>query len=131
MQRSRTVTTALGVEVLLRIASLPRVCRLLGLRLPSYSPTTDSSNLNGSNAAVVERITRSVESDVDWAYAHLPLPDTCLRRSLTAGSRLRAFQPHLVIGVRRTPALDAHAWLLVGHIVLDWSGRHHEFTPIG
>ena len=58
---------------------------------------------------------------MERVFRHLPFNDTCLRRALVLGQRIRRVDPTLVIGVRHDEcgALAAHAWLVVGGVALD------------
>lgn len=122
--RCWTAAAAVLVETLLRVRSLPQTCRLLGIELggggapasPHEAPSPDHLH--------------RVRHDVEWVYSRLGLPDTCLRRSLTAGFRLRAHCPRLVIGVRKTAALEAHAWLVTSGSVIDWAETHDQYVAI-
>lgn len=121
----RTAVSALLVEGLIRFAPLPRTCRLLGVRLGPPAKDTASHALPGLDARV-----SSVATDVARVYTSLPFPDTCLRRALTAGFRLRHLEPRLVLGVQKGAAFRAHAWLEVGGQVLDWGNTHGEYVRI-
>lgn len=122
--RCCTAVIALGVETLLRSCSLPRICRLLGIDL--CVGTTDAG---AQVLEARERIDR-IRGEVDWVYSRLGLPDTCLRRSLTAGFRLRRHRPRLVIGIRKSSRLDAHAWLVTSGTVVDWAETHRDYVPM-
>lgn len=119
-----TACAAVVVEALLRSRSLPETCKLLGIELGKgvVPPTRDSEPLVSAHA--------SVRANVETIYTWLPLPDSCLRRALTAGFSLRAERPQLVIGVRKSHHLDAHAWLVTRGAIIDWSDKHHEYAPI-
>jgi Transglutaminase-like superfamily len=121
----RTAVSALLVEGLIRFTPLPRTCRLLGVRL---GPTADDA-VTRTNPGLDARVS-SIATEVARVYTSLPLPDTCLRRALTAGFRLRHLQPRLVLGVRKGAAFRAHAWLEVGGQVLDWGNTHREYVRI-
>ena len=103
------------VEVGLRLFPLPRLCRLLGVRLDleSGGPATGVwpvPQVFGRTARAVLRATR-------W----WPFGDTCLRRCLLLARALREFSPIIRIGVRREEngAFSAHSWLEVGGASLD------------
>ncbi len=123
--RLYTAVVALGVEALLTTTTLPRTCRLLGIEL-----TRKDAPESTSSRQPVPPLLRGVQDDVDWVYTRLGLPDTCLRRALTAGFRLRAYTPRLVIGVKKSITLHAHAWLVANGTVLDWAGTHTHYVPV-
>lgn len=119
------LVVATVVEVGLRTTSLPRVCRWLGVRLDLTTPATavgSSPTLPrwaADSAAVVDRVLRR------W-----PMGETCLRRCLVLGHRLRGLDPVLRIGVRRGPAGEflAHSWLEIGGHSLD--ATFSDFAPL-
>lgn len=119
-----TAAAAVAVETLLRGRSLPQTCRLLGIELGVGEALT--SPRPAPSQAHIAR----VRHEVEWVYSRLGLPDTCLRRCLTAGFRLRAYQPRLVIGVRKSASLDAHAWLVASGSTIDWAGTHGQYHPM-
>lgn len=123
-RRCETAAVAVGVEALLRLYPLPHVCQVLGVQLLHEARRADRST-----PRLAKRVAR-VRSDVEWAYARLGLPDTCLRRCLTAGFQLRAYHPRLVIGVKKAQAFDAHAWLVTRGVVLDWAYQHGQYIPM-
>jgi hypothetical protein len=122
--RCCTAVVALGVETLLHSCPLPLICQLLRIDL-RVGPTRAASPAPEASA----RIDR-VRDEVDWVYSRLGLPDTCLRRSLTAGFRLRQHRPRLVIGVRKSAGLEAHAWLVTSGTVIDWAETHGDYVPM-
>lgn len=115
-----TVLVALAVEVGLRFSTLPRLTRLLGVRLAQdceFGPRQDSAfppelpiSWLRRRALVVNRV-----------FRYWPFDSTCLRRALVLGQRIRRLDPALVIGVRHddSGALTAHAWLVVAGVALD------------
>jgi hypothetical protein len=124
LARCCTAVVAIAVETLLRVRPLPQVCHLLGIELGVGEARTCPPP-----ACSRDRIDR-VRREVEWVYSRLGLPDTCLRRSLTAGFRLRVCQPRLVIGIRKAASLDAHAWLVASDSVLDWAEKHGQYLPM-
>jgi hypothetical protein len=112
---------ALVVEAGLRLSTLPRLTRLLGIRLgqdcQSGEQQQDSSRPPGLPVTWIRR--RAVA--VNRVFRHWPFDATCLRRALVLGQRIRRLGPTLVIGVRRddSGALAAHAWLVVAGVALD------------
>lgn len=127
---AREVLLAVGpmvaVEALLRTRDLPAVCRRLGVTLDLHggSPAATES-------AVLPRHTRRVVLACGVVVAHWPPGGTCLRRCLLTGHRLRALDPVLRIGVRRTPdgRFAAHSWLEIGGGTLDPAAA--EFAALG
>ncbi|WP_379617337.1 lasso peptide biosynthesis B2 protein [Pseudonocardia sp. GCM10023141] len=100
--------TMVAVEVLLRTQDLPTTCRMLGVQ---YDPA-DSSPPSEVAARLPRRVRRRVLAST-MVIAHWPAGDSCLRRCLLIGHRLRREGPALRIGVRRTEsgAFSAHSWL--------------------
>ncbi len=121
----RTAASAVLVEALLRCTTLPHTCRLLGIGLgtPGAIATTPTSPTRNRRLC-------STRMDVARVYGWLPLPDTCLRRALTAGFRLREFQPRLVLGVQNRGRFRAPAWLEIAGEVLDWGDTHRDYVRI-
>lgn len=117
------VLVAIVVEVGLRLSTLPRLTCLLGIRLAhdcESDQQPDSIHLPGlirRRALVVNRVFRR------W-----PFDDTCLRRALVLGHRIRRLDPALLIGVRHddSGALAAHAWLVVAGVSLDPLATQYE-----
>ena len=120
-RRSSALLTAkwlallVGVEAGLRLLNLPRLCRVIAVRLDLDS---------GGPAAgmwpvpqVYARTVRAVLRATRW----WPFGDTCLRRCLLLARALRAHDPVIRIGVRREAngAFSAHSWLEVDGASLD------------
>ncbi len=104
------LATAVLVEVLLRSTDLPRTCRRLGVGLDVRTVAPDVPE-----PAELPRWAREPARWTDVLLARWPFGDTCLRRCLVLGSRLRGLEPVLRLGARRTSsgAIVAHAWLEV------------------
>jgi hypothetical protein len=104
------------VERGLRRSDLPAVCRTLGIAcdLASAAPPA-------TERAVLPRGTRTPVHAGQYAVAHWPPGDTCLRRCLVLGRRLRHLGPVLRIGVRRDSSggFVAHSWLEIDGRTLD------------
>jgi hypothetical protein len=118
----REVVLVLGVavyvEVGLRRHSIDVLASRLGLRLDLDSPVQDSSE-----RAVLPRWAKRPARAVDLVARLWPFGDTCLRRCLMMGFRLRSLQPVLKIGVRLEDGRTyAHSWLEIGGRSLDGSG---------
>jgi hypothetical protein len=114
------VVVALVVEVGLRISTVPRLARLLGVRLERDGQSGQQLPAGSTNDPPVLWI-REQYTTVARVMPHWPFGNTCLRRALVLGHRLRRLEPALVIGVRHDEAgqLAAHAWLVVAGVVLD------------
>lgn len=102
-------------ELLLR-RGLPATCRLLGIRLDLASSAPPATE-----RAVLPRRMRTPVRACCAVVRAWPAGDTCLRRCLVLGRRLRALDPVLRIGVRRLPSgeFSAHSWLEIGDRTLD------------
>lgn len=121
---------ALLAEIAVKVSSLPRLARALGIELADRPPRSrrpappmDSATLD-NKARMVDRV-----------YRHWPRADSCLRRALVLGFRIRAARPVLRIGVaREQDEIRAHAWIEAGGRVIgsqagDWAPlRTHEST---
>ena len=107
-EATRAVPVLAFIELGLRTGELPALCRLLGLSLD-----LDSGAPSATTPAVLPRRTRHAVRGSLLAVAHWPAGDTCLRRCLLLGHRLRELGPVLRIGVGRAPdgAFTAHSWL--------------------
>ncbi len=105
----RASGTLLAVEALLRALTLPRCCRVLGVGAPDQEGRSlDQSELNPASDQELLMVAEAVRR----AYRYACLPDTCLRRSLTAGALLSRREPTLRLGVhKQAGVLTAHAWL--------------------
>lgn len=124
------VLAALGpmvaIEALLRTTDLPTTCRRLGIACDLASADPPATEV-----AVLPRRTRRVVLACRMVVAHWPAGDTCLRRCLLTGHRLRRLHPVLRIGVRRDEdgRFSAHSWLEVGGRTLDAAAQ--EFGTLG
>lgn len=102
------------IELGLRRRDLPSLCRTLGIDFDLRSaapPATDQ--------VILPRRTRTAVLACAYAVAVWPAGDTCLRRCLVLGRRLRMLDPVLRIGVRRDGELVVHSWLEIGGRTLD------------
>lgn len=120
------LTVGTVVEAGLRCVSLPKLCRVGGIRLQPCDATKPQPGLSPLQSEHVRRVAHAVRR----AYTKGPLPDSCLRRCLCAGFLLRRYEPRLVLGVRNPPRLEAHAWLDLRGTVLDWNALHDEFIAL-
>lgn len=119
---------ACGVEIGLRVFSLPRTARMLGVPLRHASA---DEVVEPTRARLGGRGRDRVRA-VRWVMRHWPFGDTCLRHSLVAGRRLRRLHPELVIGVRKAAGVvTAHAWLRFETGVYDPLGVAPSYLPLG
>src|SRR4051794_24054353 len=119
------VLTATRIEVGLRSDNLPSLAERLGLRVDVASGTGPDGA-----APILPVWSRRRLRAVSLVMGRWPFGGTCLRRALVAGQRLRALDPVLRIGIRRSVgALDAHAWLEIGGVSLDPMAS--DFSPLG
>ncbi len=120
------VLVAIIVEVGLRFGSLPRLTRLLGIRLAydCESGQPDSSHPQDLSATWIRRRALAVNR----VFRRWPFERTCLRRALVLGHRIRRLYPTLLIGVRKddSGAVVAHAWLVVAGVSLDPLATQYE-----
>jgi hypothetical protein len=98
------------VEVMVRRVPLPRLCRLLRVRLNLAPPPRDVARLRVRDlpprAARQVRCTRRVADA--WPFSRGP----CLRRALVTGNLLRKLDPALRLGFAGSgDEMFAHAWL--------------------
>ena len=114
-QAIATIVTAAKVEYCLRRHGLPATVSKLGLLFgqPSLAP----SERKALPPWAVRRARIALLLMRGW-----PFGDTCLRKSLVIGNRLRALSPELFIGVRSSGEsgdIAAHAWLRISGIDID------------
>lgn len=95
------------IELWLRTSDLPATCRRLGVRLDVASPA------HATGLAILPRRSRPAVRAARAVTRLWPSTDTCLRRCLLIGHRLRGLEPVLRIGVRRDAdgRFAAHSWL--------------------
>jgi len=111
----RAVVWLARIERTLRRRDLPAVCRVLGIDCDLRSADPPATQ-----RAVLPRNTRTPVYACQYAVAHWPPGNTCLRRCLVLGRRLRHLGPVLRIGVRRDEGLFvAHSWLEINGRTLD------------
>jgi Transglutaminase-like superfamily len=122
----------LVVELLIRWVPLPRLCRLLGVRVNLAPARPDVEPMRMAElpprARRQLRCTRRV-ADV-WPFSRGP----CLRRSLVAGHLLRRHDPAVRLGVAGAgDDLHAHAWLEIDDRALESVDGFTVFqrTPAG
>ncbi|QDB80837.1 lasso peptide biosynthesis B2 protein [Georgenia wutianyii] len=108
------------VEVGLRTVRLPRLTRLLGVRL-----VLDGAVGRVGDPGLVRLSSSEAERlDVTWRLLrHRPFNGTCLRRALLGAHALRHRDHAVRIGVQKVAGeVKAHAWLEVDGIVMDPDG---------
>lgn len=117
----------LVVEAGLRLSTLPRLTRLLGIRLVNDCEPEDEQDVSAPPDLPITWIRRRAFM-VNRVLRHSPFSDTCLRRALVLGQRIRRLDPALVIGVRHDDSgtLTAHAWLVVAGVALDPLAGEYE-----
>lgn len=113
------------VERALHRTTLPEVCASLGIRLD-----LDSGAMTSTGAPVLPRSMAIPLRACLAVVARWPAGDTCLRRCLLLGHRLRPLRPVLRIGVRRdlSGRFRAHSWLELDGCTLDVSAT--EFAAL-
>lgn len=124
---------AVCVEVGLRVTTLPRLAKFLGVPLamdgdaglPQPSVSTDPERT--ILPAVARRRIRATRT----VMRHWPLGDTCLRQALVSGQRIRGLNPNLHVGVAKVGSeVRAHAWLTVGDTVIDPMRAAGAYLPL-
>lgn len=98
----------LVIESCLRGGTLPATCRRLGVRLDLSTAAAPAEKV-----VTLPHFARIPMRAALAVTAFWPAGDTCLRRCLLIGHRLRVLGPVLRIGVRRDAAgvFSAHSWL--------------------
>jgi hypothetical protein len=112
------------IEWGLRRRDLPALCRTLGIECDLRS-----ANPPATEHVVLPRRTRTAVLACSYAVARWPAGNTCLRRCLVLGRRLRTLDPVLRIGIRRDGEFMAHSWLEIGGRTLD--GTAAQFVTLG
>jgi hypothetical protein len=120
------LAVAFVVELGLSMSTLPRLTKLFGIRLAGEA----NDEPTGQAPEVAPEWFRRRSAAVHRVLRHWPFGDTCLRRSLVLGQRIRRLDPVLVIGVRHDEHgnLAAHAWLAVGGVALDTLAE--QYVPL-
>jgi hypothetical protein len=120
---------ALAAEIAVKVFALPRLTSWVGITLidekTGSQPTTRDNRAVGLTKSAIESRTRTV----DRLYRVWPRKNSCLRRALVLGTRIRAAGPVLMIGVAQEEgSIRAHAWIEVdGTVVGDTSG---DYAPL-
>jgi hypothetical protein len=122
----RALGTMIFIETSLRTSDLSTTCRRLRLCVDLASPARPATGL----AVLPRRSRRAVLASLA-VVSRWPAGDTCLRRCLLIGHRLRRLEPVLRIGVRRNANGEflAHSWLEFGGRTLDPTAS--EFAALG
>src|SRR5688572_19989284 len=120
---TEVLALAVWVEIAIRVMPFSRVLERM----------TRASSPAADEAAVANEYRRLLRF-VTVAYDVLPLPATCLRRSLVLYALLerRGVSSRLRFGVaKRGPAFAAHAWVECDGVVRDESaGRYGELSEL-
>jgi len=127
LRLSKLVALRAAIEPLLAAVPLPRLARMLGVRVATDGaaplPRLSADALSPADLralAAVHRLTRRGRRR----------DRRCLRHALLAGSALRRHRPVLRIGAAsRDGALAAHAWLEVLGGRID-TGDATDYTPL-
>lgn len=121
----RTLGPMIMIEISLRTSDLPTTCRRLGI---TYD--LDSAAPPPAGLAVLPRWTRRAVLGSLVVVSRWPAGNTCLRRCLLIGHRLRRLDPVLRIGVMRTAGgeFSAHSWLEFGGHTFDATAN--AFAPL-
>lgn len=123
LARELPTTVAAGlatamVEIGLRVTTLPKLTRLLGVPLDP-AMTGHDDTMRSSATTLTESDLRRVRS-TQRVLRRWPFGDTCLRQALVSGVLLRHHKPVLHVGVARIDGeIKAHAWLAIGSGILD------------
>lgn len=125
VEMARVAGVACAVELALRVSRLPRVAQWCGVRLDVTSAST-----TGPRDPDLPARTQLQRRAVALVMRRWPFGDTCLRRCLVLGQRLRGLDPVLRIGVAmdREQGFRGHSWLEVHGYVL---GGDRDFTAFG
>ena len=121
----RVLLLFVRVELGLRLSSLQRLCRELGIATtPPVEPSVGARPFPRDFA-------RAAIAAVDRVGRWWPWGDTCLRRCLVLGRLLTAADPVLVLGVTRSAdgAFGAHSWLEFGGETFDPQARDFARLP--
>lgn len=122
----RALGTMVVIETSLRTSDLPTTCRRLRVGVDFTDPAPPPAD-----RAVLPRWTRPAVRASLAVVSRWPAGDTCLRRSLLIGHRLRQLNPVMRIGVKRDAngLFLAHSWLEVEGGTLDPAAS--EFATLG
>lgn len=120
-------TVVLGVvEALIRWVRLPRLARLLGVRVDLGPARPDAEPLTISQLpSLARRQVRCAHRVTDaWPFSRGP----CLRRSLVVGHLLRDHEPAIRLGLAgAAETMVGHAWLEIDDRPLERIDGYHVF----
>lgn len=116
-QFAPALLAVLAVEIGIATTTVPRLARLLGVAITGSDEPAPSAVPADFPLAWI----RHRSGEVNRVLGRWPFGDTCLRRALALGHRIRRLDPVLVIGVRHDEhgQIAAHAWLVVRGVTLD------------
>lgn len=115
---ARTALLASIVEIALRMGQLPKIATRLGVPLDQSPAPARPDQL--PTAPAFTPAERRALNTVRRVLSHRPFNGTCLRQALLVGNVLRARQPVLRVGVRKTAGrVEAHAWVEVAGCAID------------
>lgn len=122
---------ALAAEVAVKLFALPRLTRWLGIALVDGHSSTTTGSSSGRIAALSRRAIETRARAVDRVYRVWPRKNSCLRRALVLGFRIRAANPVLQVGVAQdNGSIRAHAWIEVeGAVIGESSGDYAPLRP--
>ena len=124
---TEVLALAVWVEIAIRVMPFSRVLERM---TRASSPVADEAAVADAAANEYRRLLRFVTV----AYDVLPLPATCLRRSLVLYALLerRGVSSRLRFGVaKRGPAFAAHAWVECDGVAHDeGTGRYSELREL-
>lgn len=122
---------AVCVEIGLRVTTLPRLAKLLGVPLVTDGGAGLPQMSADSERVVLPAVARRRIRATRTVMRHWPLGDTCLRQALVSGQRIRRLNPNLHVGVAKVGSeVRAHAWLTVGDTVIDPMRAAGTYLPL-
>lgn len=123
---ARALTVLIAVEATIRWVPLPRLARILGVRIDLTPSESSSAPVTiDSLSAKSQRALRSTNRVTRWSPFW---SGPCLRRSLVAAHLVRDLDPAVRIGIAgATEDLRAHAWIEIDHAPLEDIGEFTSF----
>lgn len=124
---------AVCVEIGLRVTTLPRLAKFLGVPLAADGDAgfSQPSMSGGPERVALPAVARRRIRATRTVMRHWPLGDTCLRQALVSGQRIRRLNPNLHVGVAKVGSeVRAHAWLTVGDTVIDPMRAAGAYLPL-
>ena len=127
------VALALAAEVAVRTTPLPLLTRRLGIALDDESRLSPAEGDRARSRRIPSGTIAKRAASVDRLYRAWPRRDSCLRRALVLGFRVREARPTLRIGVARDgDEIRAHAWIEIdGRVIGDDSGDYAPLRKAG